>query len=110
MYKIELGKISGLLKSKICLRQQLILFHNSPQIQNKDYYSVLNVSKTANSKQIKQAYYKLSKKYHPDINHGASAENEFKELQEAYNILGDEEKRREYDRYRTYSPGSPFQG
>ena len=111
MLKLELKRIShSLLKSKTGQQLPTSLFHLSTQNQNKDYYRVLNVSRTANTKQIKQAYYKLSKKYHPDVNHGPSAENKFKELQEAYNILGDEQKRLEYDRGMSHGPGSPFHG
>lgn len=69
-------------------------------MQKKDYYQILNVEKTASQKDIKKAYRKIAKKYHPDINHGnTSAENKFKEATEAYEILGDENKRKNYDMY-----------
>lgn len=67
---------------------------------DRDYYKVLGVERSADADAIKKAYRKLAKKYHPDANSGdPSAENIFKEINEAYEILGDEEKRRLYDRY-----------
>ncbi len=64
----------------------------------KDYYATLGVSKTATAKEIKQAYRKLARKYHPDVNPGdKSAESRFKEINEAYEVLGDPEKRKKYD-------------
>ena len=63
----------------------------------RDYYEVLGVSKTANDDEIKKAYRKLSKKYHPDINKEADAEDKFKEVTEAFEILSDSQKRAAYD-------------
>src|SRR5262245_8546053 len=64
----------------------------------KDYYSVLGVAKTATEKEIKQAYRKLARKHHPDVNpKDKSAEMKFKEINEAYEVLGDPEKRKKYD-------------
>src|ERR1700754_2728326 len=64
----------------------------------KDYYSTLGVAKTATEKEIKQAYRKLARKHHPDVNPGdTSAESRFKEVNEAYEVLGDAEKRKKYD-------------
>ncbi len=64
----------------------------------KDYYSTLAVAKTATGKEIKQAYRKLARKHHPDVNPGdQSAESKFKEINEAYEVLGDPEKRKKYD-------------
>src|SRR5262249_35198907 len=64
----------------------------------KDYYSTLGVAKTATSKEIKQAFRKLARKYHPDVNPGdKAAEARFKEINEANEVLGDPEKRRKYD-------------
>ena len=64
----------------------------------KDYYSTLGVAKTATEKEIKQAYRKLARKHHPDVNPGdKSAETRSKELNEAYEVLGDPAKRKKYD-------------
>jgi curved DNA-binding protein len=64
----------------------------------KDYYSTLGVAKTATDKEIKQAFRKLARKFHPDVNPGdKSAEAKFKEINEANEVLGDPEKRKKYD-------------
>ena len=66
----------------------------------KDYYAVLGVKKDAVEKEIKQAYRKLARKYHPDVNPGSKeAEEKFKEISEAYEVLSDKEKRAKYDRF-----------
>ncbi|MBQ9359306.1 MAG: DnaJ domain-containing protein [Abditibacteriota bacterium] len=66
----------------------------------KDYYSVLGVDKSASLKDIKSAYRKLARKYHPDVNpNDKQAEEKFKEISEAYEVLSDEDKRRKYDTY-----------
>lgn len=66
----------------------------------RDYYDVLGVSRNADEAQIKKAYRKLAKKYHPDTNAGnAEAEQKFKEVTEAYGVLGDKEKRKLYDQF-----------
>lgn len=65
-----------------------------------DYYATLGVSRKADAKEIKAAFRKLARQYHPDVNPGdAAAEAKFKEVQAAYDVLGDEEKRALYDRY-----------
>jgi molecular chaperone DnaJ len=67
----------------------------------KDYYAVLGVADTATAKEIKSAYRKLSRQYHPDANSGdAGAEERFKEISAAYDVIGDEDKRTAYDRAR----------
>ena len=66
----------------------------------RDYYEVLGVPKTADDATIKKAYRTLAKKYHPDANPGdAEAEKKFKEASEAYSILSDPEKRKQYDQF-----------
>ena len=66
---------------------------------SKSYYDVLGVSKDADEKEIKSAFRKLAKQYHPDINKEPGAEAKFKEIGEAYAVLGDAEKRRQYDQF-----------
>jgi curved DNA-binding protein len=65
----------------------------------KDYYATLGVSKTASEKELKAAYRKLARKHHPDVNQGnkAASESRIKEINEAYEVLGDPEKRKKYD-------------
>lgn len=78
-----------------------------------DYYAVLGVKSDASAKDIKQAYRKLAQQYHPDTNAGDSvAENRFKEVNEAYEVLGDAETRKEYDHAREmgYFVGGPGGG
>ncbi|HEX6165201.1 MAG TPA: DnaJ domain-containing protein, partial [Acidimicrobiales bacterium] len=78
----------------------------------KDYYRVLGVSDTASQKDIKSAYRKLSRQYHPDTNEGEkAAEERFKEVSAAYDVIGDPEKRKEYDEVRKLGPmGGMFGG
>jgi len=81
----------------------------------KDYYARLGVSRDAKPEEIRKAYRRLARKYHPDVNPGNKAsEEKFKEISEAYEILGDEKKRQVYDQYGFYSnnipPGGPGPG
>ena len=67
-------------------------------MSKRDYYEVLGINRSADEKEIKRAYRKLAKKYHPDMNPGdKQAEQKFKEITEAYNVLSDQEKKKLYD-------------
>ena len=79
----------------------------------KDYYKILGVDKSASQDEIKKAFRKLSVKWHPDRNNGSKeAEAKFKEIAEAYEVLGDEAKRKEYDnpktKYEFHSGGTDY--
>src|SRR6476619_3414036 len=76
-----------------------------------DYYKVLGVDKKASQEDIKKAYRKLARQYHPDTNKDAGAEERFKQISEAYDVLGDPEKRKRYDRGGgVFGGSSPFGG
>jgi len=69
-------------------------------MQGKDYYRILEVPRTATQEEIKKSYRKLAMKYHPDRNKGdKTAESKFKEINEAYAVLSNEEKRKQYDTF-----------
>ena len=67
--------------------------------EKRDYYEVLGISKGASEDEIKKAYRKLAKKYHPDVNKAPDAEEKFKEINEAYEVLSDPQKRATYDQF-----------
>lgn len=71
----------------------------------RDYYEVLGVARTASQDEIKKAFRKLARQYHPDVNREDGAESKFKEINEAYEVLSDEEKRAVYDRFGHNVPG-----
>jgi len=71
-----------------------------------DFYSLLNVSRSADTREIKSAYRKMAKKYHPDANPGKDTTNEFQEVNRAYEVLSDEDKRKKYDMFGEAGVGS----
>jgi DnaJ-class molecular chaperone len=85
---------------------------NEKIIKRFSHYETLKVKQTATTKEIKDSYYKLSKRFHPDVNKESNAESKFKEIQAAYHVIGDEERKIEYDRRsdEVYESGSnnPF--
>jgi len=79
-------------------------------VKFRDYYETLGVSRTASDEEIKKSYRKLARKYHPDLNpNNKQSEDKFKEVQEAYDVLGDKEKRSKYDQLgQNWKSGSDF--
>ncbi|RUS48514.1 molecular chaperone DnaJ [Cohnella sp. AR92] len=76
----------------------------------KDFYEVLGVGRNASAEEIKKSYRGLARKYHPDVNKEADAEQKFKEVKEAYDVLSDDQKRARYDQYGHEDPMAGFGG
>ncbi len=79
-------------------------------MSKRDYYEVLGVEKGANAEDIKKAFRKAARQYHPDVNKAADAEEKFKEAKEAYDVLSDDQKRATYDRYGHVDPNQGMGG
>ncbi|KJB86153.1 molecular chaperone DnaJ [Paenibacillus sp. E194] len=79
-------------------------------VAKRDYYEVLGVAKGSGDDEIKKAYRKLARQYHPDVNKAADAEDKFKEVKEAYDVLSDNQKRAVYDQYGHVDPNQGMGG
>ena len=79
--------------------QKILLEVYSGMSTKRDYYEVLGVPRTADAEEIKRAFRRLARQYHPDVNKSPEAEAIFKEINEAYEVLSDEQKRALYDRF-----------
>ncbi|WP_409341373.1 molecular chaperone DnaJ [Paenibacillus sp. MBLB4367] len=79
-------------------------------MSKRDYYEVLGVGKDASGEDVKKAYRKLARQYHPDVNKASDAEAKFKEVQEAYEVLNDDQKRATYDRFGHVDPNQGMGG
>jgi molecular chaperone DnaJ len=79
-------------------------------VSKRDYYEVLGVEKGASAEDVKKAFRKAARQYHPDVNKAADAEEKFKEAKEAYDVLSDDQKRATYDRYGHVDPNQGMGG
>lgn len=80
------------------------------QLSKRDYYEVLGVDKGASQEEIKKSFRKLARQYHPDVNKAANAEEQFKEVKEAYDVLSDDQKRAQYDQFGHVDPNMGMGG
>ena len=78
--------------------------------EKRDYYEVLGLGKNASDEEIKKAYRKLARQYHPDVNKASDAETKFKEVKEAYDVLSDAGQRSRYDQYGHIDPNQGMGG
>ena len=92
-------------------------FRSTASLSRKDFYSTLSVGKSSTQDEVKKAYFKLAKEYHPDVNKNPEAKEKFSQINEAYETLGDEQKRRIYDQtgmtgdeQQQAGAGGPFEG
>src|SRR5437667_1958545 len=83
-------------------------FRQAAKMKYKDYYSILGVDRKASADDIKRAYRKLARKYHPDVSKEPNAEEKFKEVAESYETLKDPEKRAAFDQLGSFQPGQDF--
>ncbi|ELT93451.1 hypothetical protein CAPTEDRAFT_151304 [Capitella teleta] len=110
----------GKLLTSDAFKENKRAIHTTRSLNKEDYYKVLGVSKTADAKEIKKAYYQLAKKFHPDVAKDPGSQKKFQEISEAYEVLGDATKRQDYDQFGMAGgagaggfgghPGAGFQG
>ena len=100
-----------MLKREVESRSPFVPNEDGKMSDKRDYYDVLGVEKSASTSDLKNAFRRLARKYHPDRSTEDDAEDRFKEIQEAYAVLSDDQKRAQYDRFGHNGPqGSPFGG
>ena len=100
-----------MLRREVQSRFRIVQTEDDAMSDKRDYYEVLGVEKSASPSELKNSFRRLARKYHPDRSTEPDAEDRFKEIQEAYAVLSDEQKRAQYDRFGHDGPqGSPFGG